>query len=199
MGSRWWHKKMELTPSHGSNKHTIIISSQKDHQIGWTEPPQQRIKRTALRWVGEAKTLSWQKRLHHKCCDPQRGRVSKAQNFFLRSEGSVLYIRLPTLRPYMRDMRPPECHPLKANEDYILDNYKTGGNGEPTLKGSCTDSLVLGPSTKTWIWKVPAGSYVKETNLLILKHLPERQENVGTLSKNIDNGSHYKCDLFLPC
>lgn len=63
------------------------------------------------------------------------------------------------------------------------------------LKGSYTNSLAMGPSSKATVCKA-LRLYVKETHLLILKHLLERQEPVGTLSR--DRGGHHFC-ILLPC
>lgn len=59
----------------------------------------------------------------------------------------------------------------------------------PLLKGSCMDSLALGPNSKATVCKAP-GPYVKETRLLILKHLLERQEPVETLTWD-RSGHHF--------
>lgn len=51
------------------------------------------------------------------------------------------------------------------------------------LKVLQADSLTLRPSTKAAVWKVPR-PHVKETELLILKELPEKKAPDGSLSKN---------------
>lgn len=40
---------------------------------------------------------------------------------------------------------------------------------------------------------------VKETHLLVIKHLPERQGHVGTLLEDRDAAGHHFCTLPLPC
>ena len=90
-------RRCKLTLSHGSDKYTMIYrinSFEKEQQIGWTEHPQQKTDRTALRRVGEAKSVL-PKRLHPKCHDPPSGGISKVQYFSLRSEGFILHTRHP--------------------------------------------------------------------------------------------------------
>lgn len=65
----------------------------------------------------------------------------------------------------------------------------------PHLKSLCVELLTLGPKTKAQVWEV-SGPYAKESQVLILNELPERQEIVGTL-KSTDRW-HF-CNLILPC
>lgn len=88
----------------------------------------------------------------------------------------------------------PKCQTLKTNRDYVQENHGTTGNGELALKGSCVDSFTQGLSAKILIWKAPE-LYVKETHLLILKCLSERQKTFGTFPRNGDTGRCHICDL----
>lgn len=68
---------------------------------------------------------------------------------------------------------------------------KLWGTENPLLKGTWVDWLNLDTSTKAPIWKVLRPK-VKETHLLVFKHLPEEQETAGTLSRDWDTGmSHF--------
>ena len=66
-------------------------------------------------------------------------------------------------------------------------------------KGGPTQThLITKTSTETPDWKA-RGSQVKETHLLILKHLPERQEPVGTPPGDWDTGGSHCEILPLTC
>lgn len=60
----------------------------------------------------------------------------------------------------------------------------------PLLKGSLADSFTPGSSIEVAVHKVTV-QYRKEIYLLLLKHLLEKQEPVGTLSRDRDAGSQY--------
>lgn len=67
------------------------------------------------------------------------------------------------------------------------------------LNGLYTDSLTLWLSTKAVVWKAHT-SHVKETHLLILQHLTERQVPVRALSEDGDSsGCHFYLPLNLTC
>lgn len=83
---------------------------------------------------------------------------------------------------------------IEGQWDYAQEEHRIVGN--LLLEGSCADSLAPGPSTKTPIWKAPK-PYVKKIHLLILKYLPEKQENVGTFSRNINTDGDHICNLIL--
>jgi len=60
----------------------------------------------------------------------------------------------------------------------------------PLLKGSLADSFTPGSSIEVAVHKVTI-QYRKEIYLLLLKHLLEKQEPVGTLSGDRDAGRHH--------
>lgn len=82
-----------------------------------------------------------------------------------------------------------------VEEPVGLTSRRIVGNEKYTLKGSYTDSLAKGPSSKTIVCKATR-LYVKETHLLFLKHLLEKQEPLGTLSRG-RSGHHFW--ILLPC
>ena len=62
------------------------------------------------------------------------------------------------------------------------------------LKSSCTDSFALESSTKAAVCEVPR-PYVKEFHLLVLEHLPEVQELVGTVAGDGGTSQNHFCIL----
>lgn len=59
-------------------------------------------------------------------------------------------------------------------------------------------SLVLGFSAKAATREVPV-LYEKDIHLLILKHLPDGQGQVGTFFRDGGAGEHHFCTLPIPC
>lgn len=121
---------------------------------------------------------------HPRHSTPQSGGISKIWKFFLRSEGFVPHIRS------CKGETSPQNTWLWKPVQIIFRKTITGGNGEATLKG--LTYRLTGPGTQHKNTSLK-NSYtsVKETHLLILKCLSERQETVGTLSRNVDTGEAF--------
>lgn len=92
----------------------------------------------------------------------------------------------------------PKRYGFENKKDIFKRPIGVQGTEISLLKDSHIESLTLEPSIKTAVWKAHR-PYVKEIHLLILKHLLEGQEPIGTLSGNrSDSGCHF-CVLCLSC
>lgn len=133
-GSRWQCRKILNSPplvdTTNLQLHIGIISPERVLKTRWRGPPQQRIKgpyQDARRGrnVLLPKTRS-QAQQHITRRD------LNDRKLFLRSEWFVPYIRSPnSWILHWRDQPPKH----KTNRDCVQENYRTVGNGEPTLKG----------------------------------------------------------------
>ena len=93
------------------------------------------------------KRKKW-KNLHPRCSNPQLGEISKIQDCSLRWGGSEFHQKHPKSPNLPRKDKPPKW--LTLENQWVLLSGKTELCREwrICLKGSCTNSLTLGPSTK---------------------------------------------------
>lgn len=119
---------------------------------------------------------------HPPCGNPQFGVISQIWGFSMRRERGVSAPHQATqpMGPMQRD-KPPKTE--------TQESIGLWGMEIPLIKGSCMDSLALGPSTKAAVWKA-SRPYVNEIYFLILKCLPEEQEPIGILFRDRDTGGH---------
>lgn len=91
-------------------------------------------KRSMSRPVGEAETWSHQNPTRVQGPTNRRD-ISQIWNFFMRSKGFVLHVRHPRPWDLHGKAEPPKHLDLKTNGAYVLENQRTLGNGESSLKG----------------------------------------------------------------
>lgn len=77
------------------------------------------------------------KQPHPSCGNPNSGEISKILNPSLGRKGLMLYIRHPSLRFCIGEMRTPalKLMAVKTSDDYDQEKQRSVGNGEPPLKG----------------------------------------------------------------
>lgn len=110
-----------------------------------------------LRWVGEVETQSYQKQINIKQQNPQTPQMQKSTNWkdhknmklFPQEQRAYVLIRYSNPQVLHRRQVPLNCLALDTKEDYIQENQQLKGKENLFLKGSCVESLTLGPMTKT--------------------------------------------------
>lgn len=135
-------------------------------------------KRKASKWVGEAQTYSHPNnptKKHPRHGNPQSGSISTIRTF--PSEARYLNFSSLTFCGF------PGCDPHWFSKPQNV-------NDENLLLKGCTNLTALGSSNKTPVGKSPR-LYVKETHLLILKQILERQEFIRTLSWDRSTGRYH--------
>lgn len=203
LDSRWQQRKMlnSLLPMDTTNIQLHMKFLLKETK-NWDERSlHQKVKKESIETHRrDRKTISPK----NKTKNPTPGTVIYKQEGYQKYEISpwgvrgLCHIRHPNSLISHEKEKPPKRGALRIHGNYVQEHHRTVGNKEPTFKGLHTDSLSLGPSKKTPIWKVPR-LHVKETHLLILKWLPKRRETVGTFSRDEDTGGCHICDHIIPC
>ena len=134
---RWWHRKILNMPAPmdaGNLQLHTEHSLWKNLKTGWTESPQQRVRR--LQWHGqENERYGHIKGKNDSHGSPQLGTTSKIWLISLRSKGFELYIRQPNSSLLYKRDESLQYLALKVNGKHTQENYRPAGNQKPTLKG----------------------------------------------------------------
>lgn len=141
----------------------------------------------------------WSQETPPRCSNPVRMDLL-VQSISRRNKNFVSHIRHPNPWELQQRNEPPKQLLLNTNVASFQENYRVGGNRKSSLKEFIYGSTYPRTQSKAMISKAP-GPSVKETDLLILKHLPERKESVGTLQgwrhqQALFLHSHLECQVW---